>query len=202
MAAKNGIIVNVDFDGVIANFVLASLTLNGDPTTPSIYRAIDRFDHPLITKNLLHNLHNPALYEELIPYLNTDKAMKGMMSSGYTVRIASSRPPETLEMCCNWLELWDIPFDAIIFGLHSKVDAGPDILIEDRAESAVEYAETRGPVILLKRPWNQSKLEQGRIPPDSELKYPIEQVGSWDGAIQALRRQVYVLKTVKGYANY
>lgn len=189
-------VVNVDFDGVIANMIGALIVVRGGGIR---YEQIDRFDHPWIQAGgpgrFADDLRNPMLYELMQPYVFVDRALQGLMDSGYTVNITTSRNPNLREFTENWLALHNIPFHSLAFVDDHKREVGPDILVDDRLRTAAEYANTTGPAILFKQPWNQSEVERNLFL-TAPIRFTLIEAASWNSVVEAVRRLVNVQQLV------
>ena len=192
-------IVNVDFDGVIANMIGSLIVLRGGGIR---YEQIDRFDHPWIlaggSQRFGQDLRNPMLYELMQPYVHVDRALQGLMDSGYSVNITTARNPNLREYTENWLSLHNIPFHSLVFVDDHKWQVGPHILVDDRRRTAVDYATTTGPAIIFRQPWNQSQVERDFAPAEG-LSFPLSEASDWRSVVEQIRHLVNV-KQLVGHA--
>ena len=177
---NNGVTLNVDCDGVIADFVGQLVILSAFRFS---FMDIDKYDHPLLTKELITRaLHEPETYKYLFPVQNARPALRGLYASGYRIHIATNRNPKTTEYLVNWLALWGIPYDDLTllgFANKDKNVAGGDILVDDKPVNVNSYADAGiGQAILFSQPWNENAW----------ISPAVERVRGWDKTVQAIRR--------------
>ena len=79
------------------------------------------------------------------------------LSKYFTIDLLTNRPKFTQEDTKYWLATHQIPYNSLFFTDHKiRMAASISLLIEDRGETALEFAETGVPVFLLDYPWNRS----------------------------------------------
>ena len=175
----NGVCINVDFDGVIADLAAAIIILKGGP--PPYVDDITYWKHPLF-RDVRAVISDPKVYEYIYPLPQAAEAMKGLYSSGYYMRIVTDCPEQAREYRENWLQSWGIPFDELLITAN-KNEAGGDFLIDDKPDNVQRYADNVGPAILFGQPWNRNDAL-------FVTQHPAERYTSWGGAVEQIRRWI------------
>ena len=182
----NGGILNIDFDGVIAQTQAASILFHGGP--PPYIRDITHWDSEHV-HHIREDIKLPEFHEILFPYNNAPIAIRGLGASGWWVRIVTQSPESRRDLLVNWLKHWGVTHDELVL-VHTddKSVVGPHILVDDRPSTVIKYADATGPAILVRRPWNDQ--QQGRPTKqleDGKLRYPIAHLGSWERMVEQIR---------------
>src|SRR3990167_10126583 len=164
-----GVRINVDFHGVIADLVSALVYTMGGP--PPYTKDITYFDHP-ITTGVWEKLKHPGLYEWMPPIALAQSHINGMYQSGYEIAIVTDQPEEAYPYTLQWLNMHGFKFDDLHF-LKDKNEAGPHILVDDKSENVWRYADAVGPAILFSQPWNREWSIPG-------TRYPLMRGKGWD----------------------
>lgn len=177
---SEGITINVDFDGVVANLIQGIIWKE---RLPYQYEDLTHWNHP-VSNNVWEKISEPHIYEFIPPIPDAIQHLGGMWMSGYKIVIASNHPPESLEYIINWLNNWGARYDDIIL-TEDKNTAGPHILIDDKPKNVWRYADRVGPAILFHQPWNQNWA----IP---STPFPILRGKGWDDSLQKIRNLINV----------
>ena len=115
---------------------------------------------------LYEYLHDPTLYPAVLPVHNALYGVNLLRTLGHRVVFVTSCVPGMTDGKYDWLvenkflapsnDGWwgGLSDDFIVTGDKSLIDA--DILIEDRAETVIEWVEKRRHrAIIINRPWNR-----------------------------------------------
>ena len=180
----NGGILNIDFDGVIAQTQAASILFHGGP--PPYIKDITHWDSEHV-RHIRDDIKLPEFHEILFPYNNAPIAIRGLGASGWWVRIVTQSPEARRELLVNWLNHWGVVHDELVLvPTDNKNVVGPHILVDDRPSTVTKYADEVGPAILVRRPWNDQ--ERGRPAWESQvIHYPIAHIGSWERMVEQIR---------------
>lgn len=182
----NGGILNIDFDGVIAQTQAASILFHGGP--PPYIKEVTTWDSPYMV-NIRNDIKSAEFHELLIPYNMAPMAVRGLRDSGWWVRVVTNSPEVRRPLTLNWLNRWHVDIDELrLTPTGNKNSVGPHILIDDRPSSVVEYADHIGPAILVRRPWNDTLSgRQAEYLGEGKLRFPIAHLGSWERIVEQVR---------------
>lgn len=155
--------IAIDVDGVLANHV------------PHVLKRLQRkwgvifqkskvrlWNQPIPNTNTTIDMEiesalndpNYVLGMPIIPHAR--EGTKAILGFGHTIIIATSRPPESDPYTIEWLIKKNIPFHHFInTRVCGKLILPADILIDDRLETACEFARLKGFAILFLQPWNK-----------------------------------------------
>lgn len=176
-----GITINVDLDGVVADLHSALIYMSGGP--PPFKSDITHWEHP-IAKGIWEKLKTPEIYDWMPPIAQAREHVNGLYDSGYKVVIVSNRPPEAFDYTERWLDSFGFKVDGIML-TDDKNKAGPHILIDDKPENVWRYADSVGPAILFSQPWNQNWTIPG-------TPNPLLRCKGWDETLQRVRNLINV----------
>lgn len=100
--------------------------------------------------DLFHNYY--SLDAPTIPF--AEESLK-KLSSENLIWLITARPENTTVATKQWLHQHNIPYHKLIHS-HNKISYSHNLklFIEDRGETALEFANNNVPVILFSKPWN------------------------------------------------
>lgn len=172
-------IVYLDMDGVLADFVSAAIKACRLPIEHDKVEAWNFFEQDMLTESDFWSIidHTPGFWDNIAPYWELPK-IKALIPNA----IVCTRPSKH-EGCASaklrWLRrYWNpqIDFDHIHMTAAKWQLAGPDrLLIDDNDEHVAEFMSMGGPAILYPRPWNS--LREWSDMPFSYLKSELARYG-------------------------
>jgi 5'(3')-deoxyribonucleotidase len=99
--------------------------------------------------------------------------LRKLVDAGHRLLVATHRPTRAVPDTLAWLHYLDIPWSGvhIISDETSKTIVDADILLDDKTENCMDWAESQRTALLFDRPWNQ------KCPPSIR----IHRVFGWTG---------------------
>lgn len=161
--------IGIDIDGVIVDYVTASLPLLSQICDrPISYQDINSRD---LTKALgmgkqaIAYFWRQVLFTELLQYAPPIKGVTKALSQldGHKLWLFTGRPKHLKPLTESWLIGNSIVYNRIVFDSGKTVgklstERNCDVFIEDQLEVAAVLAEAGVFTILLDQPWNQTPI--------------------------------------------
>ena len=153
-------IINVDVDGVIRDFMSATIDVykkhydkDCKVTHDDITEYFFNKTLPLITGDYhtFYKKYPKEIFEDAKPYSGELCSLDFLKSEGNTINIVTKQPKGLEKYTLNWLEQWKVPYDSLMFAQDKNLIIG-DILVDDYIGNLKNYKV--GFPICLKRPWN------------------------------------------------
>lgn len=179
----NGVKLAIDFHGVIADLAQA-LIIRADGPPPYV-EDITTWHHPLFN-DVWGACKDPKLYEYMFPIRDAVQALQGMDRSGYDITIATNQPYEAAEYTKNWLRAYGIPFDAFMLTTNDKSRLPVHILVDDKPENCIGFANASGPAVLFGQPWNKPRTKA------SPATHPLVRRIGWNATLEQIRSWSWV----------
>ena len=166
-------ILSFDIDGVICNLaeeMAFRLRQDGYEATVSdikTFKIEDTFDVGEDWFDL--QADDPTFWLNAKPYEDAWYMINKWFYQGHDVYFVTAREGKYTQLTERWLEMWDIPFNALA---HTEIGEKLEILdfldaelfVEDRMEEANLIAKGGRVSYLVDRPWNQGETPAIRIP--------------------------------------
>lgn len=165
-------IINIDVDGVLRDFMTASIDVYKkyfDPDCNVVHDDITQYDYrnklPLIGKNYHNNFYNKypkEIYVDAKPYDDILEQLE-VLYKHHTINIVTKQPVGLEKYTLEWLEKYNVKYHNIMFTQNKNLIRG-DVLIDDYIDNLEKF--TIGTPVCMDQPWNQEwKGERIKILP-------------------------------------
>lgn len=166
-------ILNVDIDGVLRNFMQATIDVykkHYDPKCSIEYNDIVEYffnrELPLIGKDFraFYRKHPEEIYVNAEPYEGVKETLTELQKN-HLINIVTKQPVGLEKYSLYWLEKNEIPYDNFMVTQDKDLIFG-DIFVDDYIGNLENF--TRGVSVCVNQPWNK-KWEGERIHNFNEL---------------------------------
>jgi len=178
------LIITVDIDGVIADFVGTFKKVvkkrYGVSLKEREIRVHDLFQVLGIPEEEAYQLILTTLRQDLGLIPGARIALNKLKASGHTIVIVTSRPVKVAATTRRWLHLHGIPYDRLMFqseGQKHNSRRVADVVVEDHLREAIRWMPKANRVLIFDHPWNHSL----------NVKHRLIRVSNWNEAVLALK---------------
>jgi len=151
-----------DIDGVLAftaeaasGALSARWGLSLDASKQRVYRVEDTLPRPEAAW-MTRQFQTPGFYVNVAPDFRAIDALRELRDDGLHVTIASDRPAAAKDVTVQWLDQWDVGYDAAVLdgpGSKQKALTPPAVLIDDDPAKWITVARDGVDVFSPARPW-------------------------------------------------
>lgn len=184
--ARCALIIMVDIDGVIADFVGAFRKVvkkrYGVSLKEREIRVHDLFQVLGVPEEEAYELILTTLRQDLGLIPGARMALNKLKTAGHTIVIVTSRPVKLAAATRRWLRVHRIPHDRLVFqseGQKHNSKQVVDVVVEDHLREAIRWMAKADRVLIFDHPWNHSL----------NVKHRLIRVSSWNETLHVLKAQ-------------
>lgn len=174
-------IVNLDLDGVVANFasragyILTSVT-DGFSDTPDWNERMNRWDFwenfgvsEATWNHIFSQEIENSLWANLLVYRESILPLWKLDEAGFRIRILTTRlvhtgsHKDTATQTVEWLDRNHVPYHELCLVRDTKAGFVADYAIDDKPQNIIDQGPFVRQAFLLDRPWNQEATNLMRV---------------------------------------
>ena len=183
------LVIGMDLDGVIVDYVTATLPLLSKvcnrPISYQDLRSRDLGEALNIDEKRVAYIWEQIIFTDLLRYAPPIKGAIPALStlSGHDIWLVTGRPTSMQSLTVSWLNERNIKYDRIAFDSDKtagklSLERDCDVFVEDQLEVASVIAEAGVFTLLLDQPWNQASI----------LPKNCERVPDWNAIVRLIKR--------------